>query len=289
MNKRSLALLVLIIGSIAHLTAQNHAGWWNAEAGIVGGTSPTVAGLRGQATYAWSLYPDREGILWESARIEVGVESLANPSFTQVAGRLMMEPIAVFDIVVSAGLRAHYDAFGFGLAELGSFDQTLPSVRGDTGDTNEPSGQNALGTYVAFAPTLKAAVGPVLVANTLTMTRYAYGESAPSILEEPLSLRPVARDGWTATNNALALVSLDTRRLDFLSFGVEWNMAWSPFVAAPPANQRISAAGIAVAPLSDDLSLQIAAFAGSYLPGKPYEETPIYSLVAATIRWTSRE
>ena len=212
---------------------------------------------------------------------------MANPNRgrrREVAGRLMVEPIAVFDLTVTAGVRTHYDTFGFGLAPLNSYEEALPSV-----DGGEADGVNASGAYVAFSPTLKAAVGRVLAANTLTLTRYSYGDGAPSIFEEPVSLRPVARRGWSATNNALVLVSVPTERLTFLAFGVEYNTAWSPFVSAPEANQRIAVAGIAFVPLMSRVDLQIAAFGGSYLPGRPYETTPVYSLVAATLRWTCRE
>ena len=272
------AMLVGFVASTA--TAQQAEASWDAAYGLVVGANPTAAGATGAVKRTIPLYRDRDGVLWDSARVEVGLDTLSSPSFTDVGLRLYFEPIAIFDVTVVSGSRWFYNGLGFGAAPLRSYADTPPSVDGSSYD-----GSNGLVSFSRFAPRVKAAAGPLIFANTFSATLYEVYRNDIAFLEEPRTVSVIARNDWVLENEAQLLYRFREVAAPFLAVGVSHRSAWVPAASADdrPASQRSALLAAAVVKLTERLSLQAALFGGAYVNGEPIAVERPYLLGAFTL------
>lgn len=280
MVAKRLAVLCMAITTAATAGAQQAEAFWSAAAGLAVGANPLVVGATGSATRTIPLYPQRSGVLWDSARVELGAQLLANPSFTDLAARVYFEPIAPFDLTLRSGVRSFYNALDLGAAPLSGYDASPPSATGDDYD-----GRNELGWFFGVAPRLKAAVGPLIVTNTFTATWYDVSGSAAAFLEEPLTITAVERTDWVLQNEAQLLYRFREVDAPFLATGVTHRSAWVPSAdrSDQPVSQRSALLGVYVAQLTPRTSLQSVLFLGAYINGEPIDTDRPFVLAALTL------
>jgi hypothetical protein len=294
----SIAALILAVGSASTAGAQEAVPGWRAAGGLVAGANPTALGLRGSLDYVTSLYPGREGIHWESAQVTPGIQVLANPTFTDVAAQLYVEPVVFFDLTLAGGVRAFYTFAGLGFVPLEGYDSELPSATGD-----DFEGENQVGTFFSVTPQVKFAAGPILGTNAFTAAYYRFSGADSSHMEEPVTVTAVETTDWVFTNIARLLypfgaggpdpdqssrsspVGRAQERLLYAAAGVEYNINWVPAASSDdqPASHRVSAMGVGVFRLSKATVFEGAAFLGVYVNGEPIEATRPYLLTALSL------
>jgi hypothetical protein len=108
----------------------------------------------------------KEGILWESTKIETGIQNEWTPADNRISAWAAIEPIALFDIVIKGGYYAMFDNLGYGCFRMNSagdpYDDAAQKV-------HKPD--DAHGYWLSVAPTLKAKLGRVIALNTATINR----------------------------------------------------------------------------------------------------------------------
>lgn len=105
-----------------------------------------------------------EGVLWESTKIDFGIENLLSPAFEGASVFVKVEPIAVFNIKASYGYVVIYKALGFGFRPLNGYtddfsDKALAAI---------PQ-QDQGGIYATIQPTFQIAVGNWMAANNFVL------------------------------------------------------------------------------------------------------------------------
>lgn len=292
-----IVLVVLLLGAGRHeLVASDDASRdrsgierspeWRLQTGFVLGANPTVFGVSTRAGYSIPLYrrhaqhSAHTGILWRTARIEPGVDILANPSFTDIAARIYIEPIAFFDLRVEVGARAYYTAFGYGLTPLSSYAEDLPAVTGADYDR-----RSEWGRFVRMAPRLKFQAGPAIATNTLTAAWYTYPDTDAAYLEESVTLRVIANTDRVYQNTTQLIYQFRNVKALFAGIGVDYTVAWVPSASrdGQPPLQRAALLGAYAHELSRRSVLQTALLAGGYPTGEPADSDRTYVLAVVTV------
>lgn len=138
----------------------------------------------------------KEGLLWESTKIDVGIKNNLSPAFDFVGPFIDIEPIAIFDLALSAQFTGYYSALGFGFRDLAGYDAPFSTSALDA----VPS-RNAGGYLLSAAPTLKFAVGRFAFSDTLHMN-YFNVDGAEGYFYETFANCALAKSGFEFYNDA---------------------------------------------------------------------------------------
>lgn len=187
---------------------------------------PLGVSLGTRAFYRMPLYTRRFGeqppLLLQNTRIEAGVSNQLTPAFNDVALDLYFEPLAILDLRVRYGWRQAYDAFGFGYMSLPAGGTVAPpDFSGDT--------TNRRGSLLEITPRVKAALGPVVFLNGVTLRRITMDqeEGESEWFYEPLSDEPLRRGDWIVQNASTLLYRLPVDTTDQLLVGVDNTLLWA--------------------------------------------------------------
>ena len=106
------------------------------------------------------------GILFRSTKFEAGIVNEWSPADEMFGIGCNIEPLAVFNVWVKAGIYEHYRLFGFGY-------RRMEGKNGPYHDTiiDDIPQENRTGSRITIAPSLKLMVGPVIVADNFTCNR----------------------------------------------------------------------------------------------------------------------
>ena len=146
------------------------------------------------------------GILFRSAKFEGGFINEWSPGDELFGVGLNIEPIAIFNMELKAGLYENYSAFGFGY-------QRIAGKNGPYHDTvlADIPQENHAGTRLTLAPSLKLKAGPVIVADNFTCNRIDFFSTDGYFYEIRTAL-PHATHDVDVINDLLLLY--------------EWNKRW---------------------------------------------------------------
>jgi hypothetical protein len=273
---------LILVGWVAPAAgAQEATASWNLRGGLVAGANPTALGLTGSIEREIPLYPERDGILWDSAQITPSLQVMTNPTFTDVVAQLYVEPIVFFDLTLQGGLRSFYTFAGLGFVPLEGYDAELPSATGDDFD-----GENQVGSFLSIAPQIKFALGPVLGANVFSATFHRFPEADSSHMEEPVTLRAIETTDWVFSNTARILYPFEAGgRSLFAAAGLEYTINWVPAASSDDqsASHRVSAMGVGVFGLRENLALEGAVFLGSHVNSEPIDAVRPYVLTVVSL------
>ena len=252
------------------------------QLGTVVGVNPRVAALNGTAGWKFPLYHRRSGVLYDTARVEPRVDILSNPSFTDLAFGLYVEPIALFDLTMRAGVRAFYDDLGLGAAALRRYGTTGPAARGSSYD-----GSDGYGWFASFAPRVKAAIGAIVATHTFTAVRFRFRSAVGDYIEEPIPLATIRTTDWVLRNDTMLLYRFDIRRSELAAVGLQWTSVVVPGadLEQQPPSHRLSTVGTVSVPVQGAIDLQAFAAAGVYLNGEPIPRTRPLALVALSLTY----
>lgn len=193
------------------------------------------------------------GLLWESTKLDVGVQNNLSPSFDLIGVFAKLEPIAFFDIAVAVQFAGYYNLFGYGFYELPTYSS--PS---DPNEMSRSDTQNAAGFAFSVAPTLKAAFDPIVISNTFTLS-YFYADNGQGYFFERIGNVALRKSDIELINSAYLLVN------PFEGFYAGLN-DWTIFVPGSGyVSHRLCAVGAYTAHLTQSLALYGGLFLGTFL------------------------
>lgn len=108
----------------------------------------------------------KNGPLWETTRLELGVQNEWTPADNLLSVRATFEPIGFFDVCAKAGFFFMYTGLGYGCFRMES-----PMNTYDPKNQEHEKTTVARGYWLSMTPTLKAKVGRVIVLNSATINR----------------------------------------------------------------------------------------------------------------------
>jgi hypothetical protein len=116
----------------------------------------------------------KDGILWESSKIDIGIHNDLSPAFENPGLFIQIEPIAIFDCKFQFDLVHLYKHLGFGYIAL---DSSSSNYHPDSIKDRPQSSNN--GYWFKVAPTLKLMIKKLIIANTfsfnsITMDKNGY-------------------------------------------------------------------------------------------------------------------
>jgi hypothetical protein len=110
----------------------------------------------------------RNGMLWESAKFDIGLQSSWTPADELFCLRAVLEPIAFFSLSATAGVYGMYSGLGYGLYP---FDSPRDNYGPGLPKNVEP--QSAAGTWFSLAPEVRLKAGPCILVNIVTANAVA--------------------------------------------------------------------------------------------------------------------
>jgi len=202
------------------------------------------------------------GILWESTKVDLGIENSLSPAFDFVGAFVDIEPIAVFDLALRAQFAGYYDALGYGFRDLEGYDSDYDASALDSIDS-----RNAAGFFLSAAPTLKFALGHVAFSDTLHVN-YFNVDGGKGYFYEIFANCALAKSGVEFYNDAYLLWMLDSK----LMLGLNDSILFVP--GSGYRSQTLQAVGVLNRSLSGKLSLYTALTAGLYLEDRYLQYKP---------------
>jgi len=202
---------------------------------------------------------EKEGILWESTKIDVGVKNSLSPAYDMFGAFVDIEPIAVFDLALSAQAIGYFDALGYGFRDMADYDAAF-----DDAALEAVPDRSAFGVLLTAAPTLKAAVGPFAVMDTLYLN-YFNVDGGEGYFLEAFGNCVLKKQDVELFNDAYALYTFDFG----LMAGLNDSILYVP--GSGYISHCLQAVGVYSKALSDTLSLYAALTAGAYIEDRYYE------------------
>ncbi|MGA2545579.1 MAG: hypothetical protein ABSF43_03445 [Rectinemataceae bacterium] len=213
-----------------------------------------------------------KGVLWESAKIDAGLGNELSPAYDFIGAFVDAEPIAIFDLAVSAKFAGYYSGLGYGFHDLAGYSAAF-----DTNTLDSLSSKNAIGYIVSVAPTLKFAFGPFAFSNTFHVN-YFNVDGGGGYFYEAYANCVLAKSDIDLFNDAYALLSIGSGIM------VGLNDSFLIVPASGYQSQVLQAIGILQKSLSGRLSVYAALMAGLYLEDRYYQYSPH---VAGQVGFTS--
>jgi hypothetical protein len=250
--KRFLFSLALVFAAASAASAEKAEGGLYLDQNVQAAVNPLGLQLGTELYYRVPLVK-KEGILWESTKIDAGLKNNLSPAFDLVGAFIDIEPIAVFDLALSAQVAAYYKALGFGFRDLSGYGSGY-----DAAALDSLVAKNAAGYLISAAPTFKFALGSFVFSDTLHLN-YFYVDGGSGYFYEAIGDCALSKSGLELYNDAYALMKLDPS----LMLGLNYSILGVP--ASGYRSQALQAVGVYTGKLSDRLSLYAALTAGTYL------------------------
>jgi hypothetical protein len=204
----------------------------------------------------------KEGILWESTKVDIGLKNNLSPAFDLVGAFIDIEPIAVFDLALSAQFVGYFSALGFGFRDLPGYGASF-----DASALDAIPDKNAAGYLLSVAPTLKFALGSFVFSNTLNVN-YFRVDGGSGFFYETIGNCPLSKSGFELYNDAYGLYMLDSAFM----LGLNYSILGVP--ASGYRSQTLQAVGVYSGKLGERISLYAALTAGTYLEDRYLKYMP---------------
>ncbi len=201
----------------------------------------------------------RPGILWESTKIELGIQNNLSPAFDYAGAYVNIEPIALFNLTLTAQAVAYYTALGYGLYPLSGYGAGY-----DSSALDSVTAKNGTGLLLSAAPTIKAAVGPIAVLDTGSLTWFR-ANGGTGYFYEIAGDTVLAGSDIEIGNQAYVLATV----FPGLRFGINDGVLYVP--ASGYVSHRLSAIGVYSASLSKKFAVYGALVAGTFLTDRNYQ------------------
>lgn len=266
MRPRLTAVMLLLLLFLGSLGAQPARQGLYTDHAIGGGINPTALALTSRLWYRIPLQEQR-GILWDPAKLDLGVRNQLSPAFEEFGAYLYWEPVALFDFTATVAARQTITAFDAGFYELPDYDAPYDDLADTGGD------ESKTGFRFTFAPRLKGAYGPIVAANELRVDIFDFGSNVPGAGDryfyEPVYDTVLAFRDTVVANTFLFLYSVTPE----VRVGGQYFLRHVP--EASETNHRLTAMAVYARPVGEELSLFAALLGGSYLRDR-YHEGALY-------------
>ena len=199
------------------------------------------------------------GILWESTRIDVGIQNNLSPSYEMIGPAITIEPIAFLDLTFTAQLIGYYSELSFGFYTLPDY-----SAGYDSPSLAPLTPKDTTGYLLTASPTLKFALGPVAALDKFQVS-YFNVDGGSGFFYERINNTVLGKSDTELVNQAYLLytVAPGTR------VGLNDALLYVP--SSGYVSHRLSAMGVYSGNLSDALTLYGALFLGTFLADRYYQ------------------
>ncbi len=231
-------------------------GWYldqNLQGGYPGGVQS------GTQLYYRIPLSERSGILWKPTKIDLGLSNELAPAFDFFGAFVDIEPIAFFDLALSAQAQDYFKALGYGFHDMAGYQSAF-----DSSTLDGLSSKNTSGCLLSASPTLKLALGPVVAADTLNIY-YFLVDGGEGYFYEAVANCILAKNGVELSNQAYLLFTLGPG----LMLGVNDSLLHVP--ASGYESQAIHAMGVFDSKLDEKISLYSAVMVGLYVEDRYYD------------------
>ncbi len=281
MKRRIVFTLILILLSSSLLAQEKPERGLSLRNAFGGMLNPSGVGLTSKLYFTEPLYGEREGVLWDTARIEMGITNKLSPAYDDVSLELFVEPIAIFDFRSNIGVRYAYDALGYGYTPLSSYDENYS-------DAGSLPSQDETGLFISLTPRVKAAAGPIIFLNSLTWNHYSFGIDSNDIEEnyfyEPTNDVILKESEYLVKNSTTVLYDLpfDTDSENTYLAGAVYDILYVP--DSKYMSQKASLIGAVQVPVDKwDMSIDAALILGAFIENKYYAAKDGYIAPAVQI------
>jgi hypothetical protein len=256
--KKSIVALLLLAAIAGGAFAQKTQQGFYLDQSVQASYNPLGLQFVTRAYYRLPLV-QKEGVLWESTKIDVGLQNNLSPAYDMVGGYIDIAPIAIFDIAFTAQAIGFYDLLNFGFYSLSGYSAPFD---GAALDALTP--KNATGYAVSATPTLKFAVGPIAMLDSFSMTYFSV-DNGSGFFYERINGCVLAKQDTELINQAYLLATVAPGVL----------VGLNDFLLIVPASgyisHRIVAMGIYSTRLSPRLSLNAVLQLGTFLQDAYYQ------------------
>jgi hypothetical protein len=256
--KKTLLAIILSGIAISSLFADKAAAGFYADQSLQASSIPL--GVQSVTRLYYRLPLSKSGgILWESTKIDMGLINQLSPAYDLAGVFVDIEPIAFFDLSLTAQFTGYFDALGFGYVNVLGFGAAF-----DNASLEPLSQRNASGYLLSAAPTLKAAFGRFAALNTFTITYFHAGAGSGYFFER-IANCVLAENDYELANQAYALVTIVP--------GLFTGLSDSVLIVPGSGYLSHSMAGVCVvkSKLGEKHSFYAALMLGTYLADRYYQ------------------
>lgn len=265
------AALALAFAAVPGLGAEKAERGLFLDQNVQAAVNPIGAQLGTNLFYRLPLY-ERKGILWDSAKIDIGLANALSPAFDLVGAFVDIEPIAFFDLALKAQLAGYFDGLGYGFRDLDGYGSSY-----DSSTLKDIDGRGASGYILGAAPTLKFAFGKIAFSDTLSLS-YFDVDGGHGYFYETIGNCALAKRDLELGNEAFLLWIPSPS----LMLGLNDSLRGVP--RSGYRSQALHAVGVLNKPLSDRLSFYAALLGGIYLEDR-YSRGELHSAGMAGLRY----
>lgn len=260
MKKLSVLLLLLAV-VVSGISAQKTQEGFNLDQSAQASYDPLGFQLVTKAYYRMPLV-NANGVLWESTKIDVGLQNNLSPAYDMAGAYITITPIALLDITLSAQVAGFYDLLNFGFFSLSGYDAGFNNA-----SLAALTPKNTFGYVLSAAPTFKIAIGPFVLLNAFSLTYY-YVDDGNGFFFERVANCVLGKSDVELLNQAYALWTI----LPGLLAGVNDYLLYVP--GSGYVSHRLAAIGVYSTKLKKDLSLNGALIVGTFLADQYFQYTP---------------
>ncbi|MFP4179463.1 MAG: hypothetical protein ACLFSA_05355 [Spirochaetaceae bacterium] len=184
--------------------------------------NPLGASLVNKLYYTEPLYGERSGVLWDSARMQMGITNDFTPAYDDLSIELFVEPVAFFDFRVNAGVRTAYNLFGYGFSTAVDYEE----------EPEDPEDALETGWFIRLAPTVKAALGPLVFLNSFTWSHFSfdveYADADAGHFYEPVHNVVIKNSDSLMKNSTTLLYNFPLENETRVLTGLEYALLYVP-------------------------------------------------------------
>jgi hypothetical protein len=237
--------------------AQTPQKFWHLDQEIQGGY-PGGLQFSSKLFYRMPLSESTEA-LWKSTKIDLGLANALSPAFDFLGAFIDIEPIAFFDIALSAQAQGYFKTLGYGFHDMAGYQSAF-----DTSTLAHLPSKNTLGYCLSAAPTIKFALGHIVAADTFGISYfdvdgglgYFYEAEANCIL---------AKKGVEFTNQAYLLFAV----INGLMVGFNDSLLNVP--SSGYESQTVHVVTIFNSTIEKEMSLYFALLTGLYVEDRYFD------------------
>ena len=256
--KKTLIVLALFVVILAGLGAEKTRKGTGLDQSIQASFDPLGVQLITKVYYRLP-FVQQEGMLWESTKVEVGIQNNLSPAYDMIGAYIDFAPIAIFDLALSAQAIGYFNGLGFGFYDLSGYGAAF-----DGDSLKALASKNSTGYVLTAAPTLKFAWGPLVMLDAFSLSYFSV-DNGSGFFYERVGNVVLAKNDIELLNQAYLLVTVLPGELAGLNDAVLY-VPGSGYVS-----HRLSAMGVYSTRLTDALSLSAVLMLGTYFADRYYQ------------------
>jgi hypothetical protein len=267
--KKALFVLVLAMLAVTGLFAEKTREGAGLDQSIQGSLNPL--GIQAVTKVYYRLpFIREEGMLWESTKVEVGIQNSLSPAYDMLGAYIDIAPIAIFDLALSAQAIGCFNGLGFGFYSLSGYGAAY-----DGDSLKALSSKNTFGYLLTAAPTLKFAWGPLVMLDTFSLTYFSIDDGVGYFYER-IGNVVLAKNDIELQNQAYLLYTI----IPGVLAGLNDTVLIVP--ASGYLSHRLSAMGIYSTKLTEAIAFNAVLMLGTYFTDR-YNQYMLYVAAQAGI------